>query len=319
MRSSTACAIFLFLPLLCSTSAAQSTPTAVVRTPIERQRDRVEADLQRRMTDMRALDQKMRPEKPQPPNVPTEQKLSSEERSRILRLRHVAALDVGAYSAFLDQEHTGIFKLFPDYGCMSQKVIRLAGECERYVPLSSSFTFRANAYGDEIYHDIHFKGDRISSNGFFSQGIFGTVGDEPIQNVGLTHPALKFLTSYQADTDAKSVADHAEQLQKGVDADGYRYSDSISPQENVTYTLRVIAYRLKNVLKPLSAETTMNEMMFLSLSFDKRLDVIVVFRILGRDEYGGLTIVWKELVRSDAAKIKFGKDQALRDFRPNQK
>ena len=319
MRSFTACAILLFLPLLCSTSAAQTTPTAVVRTPVERQRDRVEADLQRRMTDMRALDQKMRPEKGQHAKVPTEPRLSSEERSRILRLRHVAPLDVGTYSAFLDQEHTGIFKLFPDFGCMSQKVIRLAGECERHVPLSSSFTFRINGYGDELYHDIHFKGDRIASNSFFSQGIFAAIGDEPIQNIGLTHPALKFLTSYQADTDAKSVAVHAEELQKGVDANGYRYSDNISPKENVTYAMRMIAYRLKNVLKPLSAETTMNELMFLSLSFDKRLDVIVVFRILGRDEYGGLTIVWKELSRTEAAKIKFDKNQALRDFRPSQK
>lgn len=63
----------------------------------------------------------------------------------------------------------------------------------------------------------------------------------------------------------------------------------------------------------------MNEMMFLSLAVDKRLDVILVFRILNRDEYGGLTIVWKELSRSDAAKLRFGKNQSMRDFRPARK
>jgi hypothetical protein len=69
----------------------------------------------------------------------------------------------------------------------------------------------------------------------------------------------------------------------------------------------------------MSNETTTDEMMFLSLAFDKRLDMIVVFRILGRDEFDGLTIVWKELKRKDAAKIKFGKREVLKDFRSDLK
>ena len=287
-----------------------------MRSVAERQRDRVEADLQRRMTDMRALDQKMRPAPRQLPNVPPEPKITSEERSRILKLRQVSPADVAKYSHFLKQERTGIFKLFPDMGCVSRKVISVDRGCERSVPLSSWFNFRTVNYGDESYHDIFFKDDKISSNGFFSQALFSVLGDEPIENVSLTNPGLKYLNSFQPYTDPKLAGDHALQLRHGIEFEGHSYTDKITPKEGVTYAIRLVAYRLQNSLKPLSVTSTMTEMMFLSLAVDKRLDMIVAFRIVGRDEYGGLTIVWKELSRHDAPKIKFAKSQPLRDFKP---
>lgn len=311
-------AVFILLLPPCTASIAQVTPPPT-RVPITSQRDRAEVDLQRRMAEMRALEQKMRSLSREMPKAPAEPQLSSEERSRILRLRHVDAAHLRSYASFLNQEHAGIFKLFPDLGCKSKDVISVSLECERQVPLSSAFTFRTNSYGDEIYHDIHFKGERVVADSFFEQGIFGVLGDEPVENVNLLHPALKYLTSYSPDTDAKLASEHADGFRQGMEFNGYRYADSIDPQKDVTYAMRLIAYRLENRLKPLTAETTMNEMMFLSLAVDKRLDAIVIFRILDRDEYGGLTIVWKELSRSDAAKLRFGKNQPMKDFRPDRK
>lgn len=313
MQRAKAFAIFLLLPLFCSGAAAQT--TSVLRPPT-RVVDRAEVDHQRRLYEMRTLEMRSKQASRKAPVVPEEPKLSAEERSRVLKLRHVAPADVAAYSSLLNQDRTGIFKLFPDNGCRSKKVVRLAGECERSVPLSSSFTFRTVTYGDEDYHDIFFKGERISSNAFFSQGIFSIVGDEPLEKVGLSHPALRYLQAFQPDTDPKLAFEHAQKLQAGVEFEGHRYSNGISPNENVTYAVRLIAYRLENAVKPLSTTSTMNEMMFLSLAVDKRVDIIVAFRILGRDEHGGLTIVWKELSRHDAPRIKFGKSQPLRDFKP---
>src|SRR5215203_5539866 len=179
MRSSTIYLIFLYT-LLCSIAPGQSSP---VSTRLPNPRDRNEADLQRRMNDMRALDQKMRPGPRDVPGALAEPKLTSEDRARVVKLRHVAPADIAAYSTLLAQNRTGIFKLFPDYGCSSKTVVQLAGECERYVPLSSAFIFRTNAYGDDLYHDIHFTDRRVSSNSFFSQGIFVAVGNEPIENL----------------------------------------------------------------------------------------------------------------------------------------
>lgn len=327
MKSAAVCiGAMLSIPLLICTARAQVTPADQgpnrQRQRIDSQvgpRERAEFDLERRMRDMRSQEEYLRATTRQPPTVPIEPRLTREQRARVLRLRGVSLLDAGRYEGLLKREGTGMFKLFPDLGCISKNLIRLTGECERFVPMSSSFTFRTNAYSDEIYHDIHFESDRILSKSFFSQGIFGVIGDEPIEGVTLAHPGLKFLVDFPSATAPKMAARDAASLQTGVDSGGYRYADHIIPRENVTYALRMIAYRLENGLKPLSDKTTMNEMMFLSLAFDKRVDITVAFRILTRDEYGGLTIVWKELDRKNAEKIKFGKNEVLRDFRPDNK
>jgi len=185
--------------------------------------------------------------------------------------------------------------------------------------LSNAFVFRSNNYSDEIYHDIHYQSQRIVSDSFFSQGVFAIVGDEPIEAIDLSHPAVQYLVSIPADSDPKSATAHARAYKTGVEANGYKFTDNFTPQENATYAMRMIAYRLSNSLKPISDETTTIEKMFHSLAFDKRDDVVVLFRILGRDENAGLTIVWKELSRADAPKIKFGKNDPLKDFRPYDK
>ncbi|MEO8574318.1 MAG: hypothetical protein ABI481_10140 [Pyrinomonadaceae bacterium] len=319
MRSSYFCAVLLSVLVFCASSTAQLAPIGNSRSSSDRARDRSDAELSRRMSDMHTLERRLELATRQPKGMPVEPKLSDEQREHVLKVRRVSAANLEKYSGFLKQEHTGIFKLFPDLGCISKQVVKVTQECERYVALSSSFTFRTNSYSDEVYHDIRFTNDRLSSSSFFSQGVFTAIGDEPIENIELSHPALKFLTSLEPDVDPKLAAEHAHQFQTGVDSSGYHYADGLGPQQNVTYALRMIAYRLENSLKPLSEQTTSNEMMFLSLTFDKRLDIVVLFRVLGEDENGGLTIVWKELSRNDAAKIKFGKNQTLKDFRPEKK
>jgi hypothetical protein len=261
---------------------------------------------------MRALSKQPRTPAPEP-------QLTDEERGRVLKLRKVDPADIGKYSSFLKQQDTGIFKIFPNMGCVSKAVVSVSGECARFVPLSSSFTFRTNNYSDEVYHDIYFKDERIVSDSFFSQGIFVEVGDEPIEAIDLSHRALKYLTSFQPDADTRSATEHAKAFQSGIEASGYRYADNFAPQEKVTYAMRMIAYRIGNALKPVTEDTPMNEMMFHSLAFDKRVDVVVLFRVVRRDELSGLTIVWKELSRADAAKIKFGKTEPLKDFRPDDR
>jgi hypothetical protein len=307
MRGAAVCiGVILSIPLFILPASAQ--PSA-----------RAEGDLERRMRDMRAQEATLREATRKPRVVPPEPRLSEQERDRVLQLRRVSPLDIGKYELFLKGEKTGIVKLFPDLGCLSKNVISVAPECRRFVPMSSSFTFRTNSYSDPTYHDIHFAQDRIFSNSFFSQGIFTVIGEELIDGVGLSHPAIKYLTGVQSATDPAGAAEQAKDFQNGIDNGGFRYADHIVPQADTTYALRMIAYRLENTLRPMSDETSMTEMMFLSLAFDKRIDITVVFRILAKDELGGMTILWKEIDRKDAGKIKFGKNQALRDFRPDSK
>jgi len=271
------------------------------------------------MWEMHHLEERLRAATNEPRKPPPEPKLSAEERQRVLTLRRVDPADIERYRALLNQDGSGIFKLFPNLGCLSKTVVRIDGECKNFVPMSSSFTFRTNNYSDDVYHDIHYQPERIVSNSFFSQGIFVAIGDEAIETIDLSHPAVQYLVSIQPDTDPKSAKEHARAFKTAVEGNGYKFTDNFIPQENATYAMRMMAYRLSNALKPVSPETTMTEMMFHSLAFDKRVDVVVLFRILRRDESSGLTIVWKELSRADAGKIKFGKNDPLKDFRPDER
>jgi len=56
---------------------------------------------------------------------------------------------------------------------------------------------------------------------------------------------------------------------------------------------------------------------FINLNYvDKRMDLIVAFRVVGRETNGSVTILWKELNRLDAPKILFAKNEKLSDLTP---
>jgi len=306
----------IFTVFLLSSVTPQTAPPVGNISRGDTQRQRNEAAIEQRMMDMRGLENKLRKVTERDRRTVSEPKLTAEQRDRILRLRKVGAADIQGLANFLEQPTTGVFKLFPDLGCVSKNLIRISEDCARFVPLSSSFDFRTNRYGDEIYHDIRFENGRIYSDSFFSQGILTVVGDMPIDNVSLSDPAIRFLEDFQADIEPRSAMRHAKEFLTGVDSGGFHYADAIEPKDNTTYAMRMIAYRLENTLPPLLPDLSMNELLFHSLAMDKRVDLIVAFRLLRTDENGGVTIVWKELSRKDSSKIKFSKSDPLRDFRP---
>ena len=310
---------FAFSLLLFGSAISQILPSGGNVSREERQRQRNEAEVEQRMLQMHSLEHTLRKVTEGDRRVVSEPKLTAEQRDLILSKRKVDATDIQGFANFLKQPMTGVFKLFPDIGCVSKNVVRISGECARFVPLSSSFDFRTNRYGDEVYHDIHFENGRIYSDSFFSQGILTAVGEMPIENVGLSDPAIRFLDDFQADTEPRSAMRHAKEFLTGVDSGGFHYADAVEPKENTTYAIRMIAYRLENALPPLSPDLSMNELLFHSLAMDKRVDLIVAFRLLRTDQNGGVTIVWKELSRKDSSKIKFSKGDPLRDFRPVRK
>jgi hypothetical protein len=79
-------------------------------------------------------------------NVPVLDKKAQEwVRSR----RKVNPEDVATYNDFLGTTKTGIFRLFPDNGCVTKNVVRIDPDCANFVPLSSSFSFREGAYKED--------------------------------------------------------------------------------------------------------------------------------------------------------------------------
>jgi hypothetical protein len=77
----------------------------------------------------------------------------------------------------------------------------------------------------------------------------------------------------------------------------------------------VVAYRIGNSLPPPSPQLSMTELKFLSLQYDKRADITVVFRIVRKEPRGDITVIWRELERKNSPKITFARNEDLIDFK----
>ena len=275
---------------------------------------RIEAERERRNTgEFETATKTVRPPERTVVAGPTIDKETSE---RIRLARRVDAADYSRYNEFLKADKTGMFKLFPDYDCVVKNVIRIDGDCKNFVMASSSFSFRNLGYAHPYYSDLVFNQGEILSNAFFSQGIIVSLGDVPIEHVMPSRDGVRFIFDLLPASDPSEARKMAVKFKAGLENGGFKYSNSVTPAENTTYALRSIAYNVANSLPAVTEMTSLNEMRFHTLSLDKRADVIIVFRIIRKGADGSLTIVWKELDRKEAPKIKFAKGDKFVDFKP---
>jgi hypothetical protein len=204
------------------------------------------------------------------------------------------------FAGFLRQEDTGIFKFAADYGCaQNEKVIKATEKCLKFTMpgAGNSYSFRTNNYRIRRLSDLSFTGKSFYTTGILAHGILVNIGDVPLESITLQTDGTRFIQEFQPTTDIEKAAEFEKQLVKGIQKEGFLFSRIVSAAENTTYILRSIAYNGKIVRAVRGI--TYNE-----LDFDKRKDITVAFRVIRRDEDGSLTIIWKELVKKDAPKIK---------------
>lgn len=279
---------------------------------------RLERDLDIRTRDLRMLESRARRQNEADKRRPVEPKLVDKMIEEVKRKRHVDIAVLDSYADFLRQKDVGVFKLFPDLRCLTDAVVRVDEGCKNFVPLSSGFSFRNGGYTDRVYHDIYYVDDTLRSFGFFSQGILTSIGNVPIESLGMEHPSFSFLREYKAEipvTDAKS---YAKKFKQGVSNNGFEYADRVAVKPETTYLLRHIAYGIGNSLAPVTPDSSTIELKFLSLTVDNRSDSIIAFRVVKVDADGGATIVWKRINSTDAPKLKFSKGQERVDLRDNR-
>lgn len=306
-----------FVSLLSTIGGAQS------RYPVDPPRGAIvpntparnERNLEDRMADMRTLEARMRI-RSQLDKMPTgPPRLTPAMVEHIKKRRRVEQTIFQTYSQFLKLDRTGIFRIFPYKDCFTANVVRIDAGCEDFVAESSGFSFRSKGYADRNYHDLFYENDRLSSFDFFSQGLFVVLGDVPIEAVDKTHAAFAALAGYDAHLSTDEAIQNARHFANGKVLAGYDVKDVLLPKAGSTYLFRHVAYKIGNSVPPLSKSSTLLQLKFLSLSFDERDDVIVVFKIANMDDDGALTIVWRELSREDAPKLKFPKGRPLTDLR----
>jgi hypothetical protein len=207
------------------------------------------------------------------------------------------------YAAFLSQSSTGLTRLVPDSGCADNAYVIVATEdCLKY-PMPGagySYSFRIDNYRLPSLADLIFTENSFQASGVLLHGILVNIGDVSVENVTLKTKGLKYLVNFQPITkfdDAKKVD---ELLAAGIVKDGFVYRRGLNAVENATFVLRSIAYDGEHYRAVQGV--TYNE-----LSFDKRKDIIVAFRIVEKGQDQSVTILWKELERKKAPKIEGGR------------
>ncbi|MFT3742814.1 MAG: hypothetical protein QM785_00840 [Pyrinomonadaceae bacterium] len=106
--------------------------------------------------------------------------LDKASRLEIESIRSVDETDRLKFAEFLKGDNTGVFKLFPDQGCVQNGLINVGGDCTGFVLDSSLYTFRSGKYGGG---DIGYLKDQFISKGLFSQWIMVSLGDIAIEDV----------------------------------------------------------------------------------------------------------------------------------------
>ncbi|MFI5175126.1 MAG: hypothetical protein ACHQKY_09735 [Terriglobia bacterium] len=169
--------------------------------------------------------------------------------------------DITPYADFLTHPDTGMTRLVPR-GLYDQ-VLPIVGGGAYY-----SFVLHTHEYGHGS--DISLEQSKLEV-GFagIDFGFLTDLGNTPIEQVGLDHPALQYLNSYVPPAVDANARAEQQRAGTGFTVASYYYRDTLPATPNTTYALRSISYQLS--------------------------DVLVVFRIVRIDSDGSVILAWKKL------------------------
>lgn len=204
------------------------------------------------------------------------------------------------YGEFLKMPGTGIVKLNGDPACISTTiVVEVGGQCSDFAfpGAGAAYSFRTNAYTIPRLADVSLYKDLLVTGGVFQQEFIVDLGDLAIGDITLDHAGLRYLMSLPIVSDSDEYAEFRVKSKDGIDANGFRYRLSLPAKIDSLYAIRSIAYRAEYL-------RSIDGYKYNELDFDKRRDVIVVFRTVDRDPKGNITILWKVLKDAEAPKLK---------------
>jgi len=215
---------------------------------------------------------------------------------------------VQRYASLLRNEGSGVIRLAPDAGCVfSERVVSVKEECLKFSfpGAGNSYSFRTESYRLRHLADLTYANDKLRMTGIFMHSIAVELGDVPIESASLTTEGIDYLRSFEPSTTSEDVTVIDSNLSEGIKAGNFVYSKEVDPRIDRTYALRAVAYRGKVVRS--AGGIRYNE-----LDYDKRRDVIVVFRVVGMDK-DGITLVWRKLSDAEPPRIKMPKEEKESD------
>lgn len=204
------------------------------------------------------------------------------------------------YDAFLRQQNVGITKLSSDSGCVEKSnVLNVKENCLHYaIPgAGTAFSFRIENYRVPHLADLILSNDVLKTDGVLQQGLMVALGDVPLEKVTLETKGLKYLLDFKPANDADVLSKNDLALSKGVEADGFLYRMGFYVTDKTTFALRSIAYKGKFM-------RSVKGISYNELDFDKRKDIVVAFRVIEKDSYGNITLIWKILSENNSPVMK---------------
>ncbi len=192
------------------------------------------------------------------------------------------------YAEFLKDDETGLARIFPDVNCDKGKVVSVQEleRCANMIPIrgnASFYSFRnkTNLNDNGRWADIQFSDGKFVVGSKTVFGVIAEIGDVSLANVTLKSDALAFLKEYEPKTKVSKVKEEEMAFAAGVGANGLTYALAAPLKLNSVYVLRSVAYRLK--------EDDDEDLL------DNRLDIIVAFKVVAKENDGSLILLWKEL------------------------
>lgn len=210
------------------------------------------------------------------------------------------------HASFLAAEQTGLGRIFPDKNCGKGKIVSVQ-EIERCadIPLmkggGSLFSFRSairpvirlnakNSFSTRYLHgisDVHFANGNFYVGDEAVQNIIGALGELDLAEVTAETKTVKVLSDIKPSKTVSELTIQNQELKKGIDENGILYANSAPAKLNETYILRSIGYRHES--RPQAFHNT---------------DLLVAFKVVGREADGSIVILWKQLREKGAPVLR---------------
>ncbi len=238
------------------------------------------------------------------------------------------------FDSFLEKENTGIFVLSANFDCKKQEVISTGSRCAKVIPNTYAFSFRARRYPTDTLGDISFNNGFLTVGGLLAPAIIVRLGSRPLESLSLESFGVKPLVDFVRAKNKRQLRPQFKQIAAGMINGNNLFSNRTKALTGNTYVVRLIAYRIwdrastsvqravansryrrstigMHDFKPNIADITVEQRRGRSY----RRDIIVAFRIVGKDADGRITLLWKELSNRKSPRITMKKSDVLSNYR----
>ena len=321
--------LFLSLLIICNGQNVTGQVAQSVDDTAERERRRAQRQLDTR-NKLNGYDNKgfiaNRDMSPLPPalynGVEKDRKRLRETYKRTRNMLVVPGTYYEKYKDLLNEKNVFLARLQPDKNCYGKYVVSIEEieRCSDVMPISGggslySFRLRSNypltayvmriednitltgkkpalGFDKEVdWWNIRFVNDKFIVQNSSMRGIISELGDVDLKDINPTSKELEFLNNFKQKNTLEEVKEQSEALKNGISFNNFVYFNTSPVKLNSTYVLRSIDYssvRQMQLMRQFQPKKSYKLV-------DKRADLTIALKVVGREEDGSIIIIWKEL------------------------